>query len=115
MTTIPKNTRALQIVETIEIVAKYFSVDPEKVVTAFAPKNQAVARARILVWYHLHKCGMSFESIGRIHRKNRAEQALSADNVSRRVRYGVLSLSEEDQLILATLPRIQTSLQISTT
>lgn len=108
MTTTPtKSTRAQEIAETIEIVAKYFSVDANKVLTSFAPKNQDVSRARILVWYHLHKCGMSFGSIARVFGK------LSPDNVARRVRYGVLSLSDEDQLVLATLPRIQTTLEIS--
>lgn len=97
-------TKAQQIAETIEIVAKYFSVDPNKVLTSFAPKNQAVARARILVWYHLHKCGMSFAAIARIFGK------LSEDNVARRVKYGVLSLSEKDQRLIDSLPRIQTSI-----
>lgn len=106
MTTIPKNTRALQIVETIEIVAKYFSVDANKVLTSFAPKNPDVARARILVWYHLHKCGMSFAAIARLFGK------LSADNVSRRVKYGMLAMTGEESILLATLPKIETTLEI---
>ena len=107
MTTTPtKSTRAQEIAQTIEAVSKYFSVDANRVLTSFAPKNQDVARARILVWYHLHKCGLSFAAIARIFGK------LSPDNVARRVKYGVLSLSDEDQMMLATLPRITTTVDI---
>lgn len=106
MTTIQKNTRAAQIAATIEVVAKYFNVDANKVLTSFAPKNPDVARARILVWYHLHRCGMSFAAIARIFGK------LSADNVSRRVKYGILAMTSEESLLLATLPKIETSLEI---
>jgi hypothetical protein len=105
--TTAKATRSLEIAKIIEIVAKYFSVDPHKVLTSFAPKNQSVARARILVWYHLHRSGLSFAAIARIFGK------LSPDNVARRVKYGVLSLSGEDQMMLATLPKLTTSVEIS--
>jgi len=106
MTTIPKTTRAAQIAETIEIVAKYFGVDANRVLTSFAPKNQDVARARILVWHHLHRSGLSFAAIARIFGK------LSADNVSRRVKYGMLAMTSGESLLLATLPKIEISLEI---
>jgi hypothetical protein len=106
MTTIPKTTRAAQIAATIEAVSKYFSVDPGKVLTSFAPKNQDVARARILVWHHLHRSGLSFAAIARIFGK------LSPDNVSRRVKYGMLAVTSEESLLLSTLPKIETSLEI---
>jgi hypothetical protein len=106
-------TKAQQISVCVETIAKYFAVDPHRVITAYAPKNRDVARARILVWHHLHKCGMSFYSIGRIHRTSKSDQGLSADNVSRRVKYGMLTVTSEESLLLATLPRIETTLKIS--
>ena len=106
MTTIPKTTRAAQIATTIEIVAKYFNVDPNKVLTSFAPKNPDVARARIIVWHHLHRSGMSFAAIAKIFGK------LSPENVSRRVKYGMLTVSAEESLLIKTLPKIETSLEI---
>ena len=101
-----KTTRSNQIAECISTVAKYFNVDPIKVLTSFAPKNPDVARARIIVWHHLHRSGMSFAAIAKIFGK------LSPENVSRRVKYGMLSVSEEESLLLKTLPKIETSVEI---
>lgn len=105
-TTTHPNTRASQISACIESVAKHFHADPRKVLTAFAPKNPDVVRSRIFVWYHLHRSGMSFAAIGRIFGK------LSADNVARRVRYGVLSMTDEERLMLDKLPVITSSVEI---
>ena len=107
MTTIPKTTRAGQIAATIETVAKYFNIDANTVLTSFAPKKPVVVRARIIVWHHLHRCGMSFGTIGRIF------GGLSVDNVSKRTKQGRSSLTGEELLLLATLPTIQTTLEIT--
>jgi len=106
MTTTHKTTRSQQIAAVIETVAKYYNVDAGKVLTSFAPKNPDVVRARVLVWHHLHKGGMSFLNIGRIF------GGLSVDNVQRRTKQGAASLTAEDVLLLATLPRIQTTIEI---
>lgn len=105
--TTTKTNRAQQIADSIEIVAKYFNADSNRVLTSFAPKNPNVARARIIIWHHLHACGLSFWTIGRIF------GGLSADNVQRRTKQGVLRMTEEVHLMLATLPPISNSLKIS--
>lgn len=107
MNPIPKTTRAAQIAKTIETVSKYFGVDANRVLTSFAPKNPDVARARILVWHHLHRSGLSFAAIARIFGK------LSADNVARRVKYGMLAMTSDESLLLTTLPKIETTLIIT--
>ena len=102
-----KTTRAGQIAECIEIVARYYAVSPDRVLKSFAPKCNQTVKARTLVWYHMHKCGMSFGTIGRIF------GGLSVGNVQRRAKYGTLALSDEDRMLLATLPRIETTIQIT--
>lgn len=109
MTTTPtKATRSQQIAKCIEIVAKYFNVDPIKVMTAFSNPSKGISHARNLIWYHLHECGMAYHAIGRIWK-------LSETTIQKRARQGSIALSPEDILILKTLPRISTSLTISNT
>lgn len=103
---IPKTIRAGQIAATIEAVAQYFGLDPRIIFTAFSPRKPDVARAQVIVWHHMHRSGLSFAAIGRIFGN------LVQDTVYRRVKYGILTMSDEETLLLSTLPEIETSLEI---
>lgn len=105
--TLTKLNRAEQIAGIIETVALYYGVSASKVLTAFAPKNPLVAQARVTVWSHLQSCGMSWCAIGRIF------DGLSVDNVQRRTKQWRIRATDEERLLLASLPKIETTLKIT--
>jgi hypothetical protein len=99
-------TKAQQIAKCVEIVAKYHNLDPTKVYQSFSSAHPPMRRSRCMIWYHLHDCGMSFDSIARLFR-------LSYDAVQRSTRQGSISFTEEERLLISTLPRIQSTLRLT--
>jgi len=105
--TTTKTSKAETIAECINIVAKYFNCNPSKVLTSFGSKTASVTNARHLIWYHLYKCGMSYNSIGRIF------GGIAGETIQRKTKQGVILLDEEELIILATLPKVGNSIIFS--
>tara|TARA_R110000868_G_scaffold51318_4_gene162887 strand:- start:737 stop:1054 length:318 start_codon:yes stop_codon:yes gene_type:complete len=99
--------KAQQIEACLVAVSKYYHTDPVKVLTSFCANGAATRKARCLLWYHMHDCGMSYHQIGRIFGN------LSIDHVTKRAKQGMMSMNEEDRMLLKTLPRIETTLDIA--
>lgn len=100
-----KQQRSKEIAECVSKISSYYGIDPMKVMTAFSNKCNRISEARNLLWFHLHDCGMSYDAIGRIWK-------LSCDHIAKRVKQGSITLLPDDLLLLKTLPRISSTLEI---
>ena len=101
-----KRLKADAIARCINIISVYFQTYPEKVISANQNRDPRVKSARIALFYHLHKCGMSWAAIGKIW--GRKEWAISN---GARVEFSRLDLA--DRKMVASLPSIPNSLKIS--
>lgn len=101
-----KAIRTQQITECVTAVAKFCETDPIKVMTAFSSTDPKIKNARNLLWHHFHQCGLSFHAIGRIWK-------LSETHIQKRVKQGSIRILPEELLLLKTLPRIHSSLDIT--
>jgi len=103
-----KELKATAIAQCVQLIAIHYQVEPAKLV---CPDNRsrlsAVLDARKVLCYHLHHCGMSYESISRIvHR--------STEKVQDMVREGQFRyLSDRHKPLMDRLPRIPLTLNIS--
>jgi hypothetical protein len=113
MTTAPtispaKQAKADAIARTVAIVSNHFGADPMAVGRAKPKVCQRGKTAREIVWHHLHACGMSWRAIG-----NHWER--SVKSLSEGARLAVLKLNDADRAMMASLPQIPTTLEISKT
>ena len=100
------DTRKLEIAKCINAVAAYFGVSAKALYVSRYSKNKLHLKARVLIWYHLHKSGMSYSEIA-------SEFNLGYDNVQKNTKQGSALLTEEDMMLMKTLPTIETTLKIT--
>ena len=101
-----KQTKAEAIALCIAKVAIHFDVDPFKLGSSADAKGQKMQLARKTLYHHLHACGMSWRAIGKIWNR-------SVHSLSEGARIGLLRLEAADRAMLASLPNIPTTLDIS--
>lgn len=107
MTTTHKAKKAAQLTECFIAVAKHLNVDPMRVKTALAPKSRDIQKARLLLWSHMHRCGMSYEAIGRQFGN------LTREHVRDFILRKSSSITLADRDLLSSLPKIETTLVIA--
>lgn len=98
-------TKPHQIEAVITAVAKYHNLDPVKVFQSFSCAHKPMSKARTLIWFHLHDCGMSLYEIARLFK-------ISYDQVQRKIKQGQVAFTDEDLTLLATLPRISNTIKL---
>ncbi len=101
-----KSERAAAIAKAAEMIGEHYGIAPQKMFTDVLSRSAAVREARSVLIYHLHRCGMSFEAIGRIVGR-------SAEHCQRTERHGVIRLMGEDRAMIDALPQIPTGLNIT--
>jgi hypothetical protein len=99
-------TKAKQIEAVIIAVSKYHGLDPVSVLKSFSSTVKPMVRARLIIWYHMYQCGMSFDAIARVFK-------LSCETVQKSITLKKSSLTEEEMILIATLPKIENSIQLT--
>ncbi len=94
------------ILECNQAIADYFKVPADHIISESPRKGTRIQDARALLAYHLYDCGMSFESIARLLMR-------SVDHIRRIESAGAIRMMGKDKDLLATLPRIPSTLEIS--
>jgi len=100
-----KQRRADAIARCANIISTYFEVDYEKVMSSIAYRDPRVKWSRFALFYHLHRCGMSYARIGKIW--DRKESAIYQG-----VRVEYSRLDKADREMVDGLPMIPNSLEI---
>ena len=98
--------RQVEIAKCINAVARYYGVSASMVYGSRYAKDQLCHKARVVVWHHLNECGMTYYHIA-------AEFKMTYNNVQKHVKKGRYRLTEEDLMLIKTLPLIETTLDIS--
>lgn len=101
-----KAERAAAIVQSAEIISRHYGIKPEKLFVEVQSKSPVVREARGLLIHHLHTCGMSYVAIGKIIGR-------SCDSCQRFHTHAKIRMMDEDRALLAKLPAIPNTLQIS--
>lgn len=103
-----KQLKATAIAQCVQLIAIHYQVEPSKLVCPVdRSRLAAVLDARKVLCYHLHHCGMSYESISKIvHRTAEKVQLMARDG---QFRY----LSDRHKPLMDRLPRIPMTLNIS--
>jgi hypothetical protein len=97
--------RAEAIARCANMIAAFHKIEPTAIFTETQSKRSAVREARCMLIFHLHRCGMSYDRIGKlVHRSPEYCQRCEKD--------GVIRMMGEDRELIETLPRIPNSLQV---
>lgn len=103
-----RQTKSAAIASCIEIAAHHFGVDPNKVYLAMQVRCKKQRMARAAVWWHLHRCGMSPEAIGRAWMRKSVECVTGENGLELASKF-----TDADWQMMATMPRIETTLEIA--
>lgn len=101
-----KQERAAAILQCAHIIAEHFGTTADKLLSPVAYRKKGIMDARIVFAYHLHKCGISIESIARMLSR-------SVYSTDEKARQGVIFLMGKDREMIESLPRIPSSLVIT--
>lgn len=106
----PKQKRVEQIHQCVLAIANHFQIkDPTQLIVSVQIKGEHQRHARNLFVYHLHQCGMTNASIGRLIKRG-------DDCIRLLLRSTKIRLDDEDLALLASLPKVAcTSNQPATT
>ena len=107
MTKPTKQERAEVILQCAKTIAAYYETTTMLLLSPVSYKAKEIQDARNAFVYHLHACGMSRAAIGRILQR-------STDCVERRRAVGVKAMNGDDFDMIRSLPRIPSSLVITT-
>jgi len=104
--TATKQTKADAIAACATLIADHLKTNPAKIFTDVQSKEAPGRKARFMLIYHLHRCGMSFDRIGKLVRR-------SPDYCQKSRGDTLMRLTTRDREILAKLPQIPTTLEIA--
>lgn len=106
MTTI-KQRRTDQIQRVILTLSRHYQVDAFRIIDTSAIRvSNATLDARKVLAYHLHRSGMSHAAIAKMLGR-------SEDRICRWIRAGHIRMMSPDRDMIDSLPRIESTLQIS--
>lgn len=101
-----KTERAEAIARCVEMIAEHCGVPALNIIDPRPKHGKALRDAKALLVYHLHRCGMSMNSIGRILQR-------SDDYIQRIESHGAVRMMGSDMELVASLPMIPSSLIIT--
>lgn len=101
-----KQTKSQQIAICAVIIARHYGTTPESLMNNRSHPGSATMDARRVMYYHLHRCGMSFAAIGRLFDR-------TAANIETNSRVGYIRMMSSDAAMIESLPRVGSSLNIT--
>lgn len=101
-----KQTKSQQIATCAVIIARHYGTTPESLMDGRNHPGRATMDARRVMYYHLHRCGMSFAAIGRLFGR-------TARNIETNSRVGYIRMMSADAEMIESLPRVGNSLNIT--
>jgi len=105
----PKQKRIEQIHQCVLAIASHFNIkDPTQLIVSVQIKGEHQRHARNLFVYHLHQCGMSQASIGRLIKRG-------DDCIRNILRNTQIRLDKDDLALLASLPKVTSAIEMITT
>ena len=66
----PKQTRTAQIAQITTCIADYYKVQASHIIDDTPRKAKGVMSARRLLCYHLHKCGMGYDMLSKLLKRD---------------------------------------------
>ena len=101
-----KRLKADTIARCTEIIAEHHEINPVRIFTETQVKCPKIREARSILMYHLYECGMTFDRVAKLVSR-------SPDFCRRSINQSSISLMDDDRELLASLPMIPRSLEIT--